>query len=257
MGTPPKPLTKPLLYRPAGRAGEYAGLAVNLYRGCAHGCEYCYAPATIRMSRADFYADAAPRAGIIGQLRRELERGEAAGTLPAREPVLLSFTSDAYQPAEDGAGIAREAIGLLHAHGYPVHVLTKGGRRAARDFDILGELEGDAYAVSLTFLSAADSERWEPGAALPRERLATLAEAHACGIATWVSLEPVIAPAQTLALIREAAPIAGLFKVGKLNHHPLAALIDWPGFAREAVALLEELHAAYYLKADLREYVAA
>jgi len=241
-----------LIYEPAGRAREYAPLALNPYNGCTHGCSYCFAPAVLHKPRAVFHADPAPRADVIAKLERELDR-EPAGK--PRPPVLLCFTTDLYQPRAAETGISRRAIELLHEYGYPVQVLTKGGMRSAVDFDLLGAVAGDAYAATLTFIEPAASAEWEPGAALPAERLAALALAHAEGITTWASLEPVVDPEQTLALIREAHGYVDLFKVGKLNYDPLAKTIDWPAFAARAVALLEELGARYYVKNDLRRYL--
>ena len=248
-----------MTYEPAGRAREYAPLALNLYRGCSHGCLYCYAPNACRADRAAFHASPAPRIDVISKLERELAKGTHVRlqlTSGERDSVLLCFTTDPYQPLAAETGITRRAIELLHEHGYPVHVLTKGGMRAAADFDLLGSLPGDAFATTLTFLDPADSAHWEPGAASPADRMAAMTEAHVLGIPTWVSLEPVIDPEQTLAVIRATHSYVDLFKVGTLNHHELAKTIDWPDFARRAVGLLEELGAAYYLKNDLRRHLA-
>ena len=243
-----------LIYEPAGRAREYAPLALNLYNGCAHGCalRYCFAPAILRKKRAAFHANPAPKVDVIAKLERELAK-EPAGK--QRPPVLLCFTTDPYQPLAAETGITRRAIELLHEHGYPVQVLTKGGMRAAVDFDLLGSVAGDAFATTLTLIDPAASAEWETGAALPAERMAALARAHAEGITTWASLEPVIDPEQTLALIRATHEYVDLFKVGTLNHHPLAKMIDWPDFAARAVDLLEKLGARYYLKNDLSRYL--
>ena len=75
------------------------------------------------------------------------------------------------------------------------------------------------------------------------------------GIPTWVSLEPVLDPAVALEIIRQTHPFVDLFKVGKLNYHPLAKSIDWPQFARDAVTLLKSLGKAYYVKNDLSCYL--
>ena len=243
-----------MIYEPAGRAREYAPLALNLYRGCSHGCLYCYAPDACRTNRAAFHASPAPRADVIRKLERELAKGSEVG-LGEKDPVLLCFTTDPYQPLAAETGITRRAIELLHEHGYPVHVLTKGGMRAAADFDLLGNLPGDAFATTLTFVDSADSAHWEPGAASPADRMTAMTEAHELGIPTWVSLEPVIDPEQTLAIIRATHSYVDLFKVGTLNHHELAKSIDWPDFARRVVELLEKLGAAHYIKTDLRRHL--
>lgn len=241
-----------LIYEPAGRAREYAPLALNLYRGCSHGCLYCYAPDACRTDRAAFHARPAVRVDLIAKLERELAKTPTAAQ---RDPVLLCFTTDPYQPLAAETHVTRRAIELLHEHGYPVHVLTKGGMRAAADFDLLGSVPGDAFATTLTFIDPADSARWEPSAAAPADRLEAIATARTQGITTWVSLEPVIDTEQTLDVIRATHHHVDLFKVGTLNHHELAKTIDWPAFAARVVALLEELGATYYIKNDLRRHL--
>ena len=238
-----------IIYEPKGRAREYAPLAANLYSGCSHGCLYCYAPDAIRMKREVFHASPKPRQDIIAKLEADARKLKGED-LP---PILLCFTCDPYQPAEEEHHITRQAIEVLHRYGHKVQVLTKGGLRSTRDFDLLGP--GDAYAATLTFLDAGLSRLWEPHASSPTERLRALSEAHDRGITTWASLEPVIDPEQSLRIIEEAAPYVDLFKVGKLNNHPLAAEIDWRDFGTRAVRLLEDLGKDYYIKADLRRYL--
>lgn len=237
-----------IIYEPAGRAKEYCELAVNLYRGCGHGCVYCYSPSTTRTERSEFYGNPEPRKDIIAQLEKDCGRESGDG-----RKVLLSFTSDPYQPVNDRHGLTRQAIVLLKRVGYNVVILTKGGRRAEQDFDLL---TGTDYAgATLTFLNDADSLEWEPGAALPGERLAMLREAKRQGIGTWVSLEPVIDPEQALEIIRRTHEYVDLYKVGTLNYHQRAAEIDWRKFVAEAVAVLREFDCKYYIKQDLRKYL--
>lgn len=214
-----------IIYEPKGRAREYAPLAANLYNGCSHGCRYCYVP-TIppwkfsKTARADFHANPRPRPGIIAQLRRECQKTPGNG-----KRVLLSFTTDPYQHIDQDHHLTRQAIEILHAAGYAVEVLTKGGYRALADRDVFGTQ--DAFASTLTFLDAERSVQWEPGAAVPEERIYTIAAFHQSGIPTWVSLEPVIDPESALEIIRETHDFVDLYKVGKINHHPLSDSINW------------------------------
>ncbi len=237
-----------VIYEPRGRAREYAALAANLYAGCEHGCVYCYAPIAVRRARDDFHGAVKPRKNILAGLEKDAER--LAGS---KDRVLLSFTTDPYQPIEEELGVTREAIKILHRHGLHVEILTKGGTRAARDFDLL--MPGDAFATTLTFLDENMSREWEPNAAPPSDRIKAIKKAHSMGIATWASLEPVIDPEQSLEIIRQTHSCVDLFKVGTLNHHPLAKTIDWASFGYEAQALLENFEKDYYIKDDLRAYM--
>jgi len=60
-----------IIYEPKGRAREYAELAANLYSGCAHGCEYCYAPGALRVNRTDFRLCVKPRKDCLQQLEKD------------------------------------------------------------------------------------------------------------------------------------------------------------------------------------------
>ena len=236
-----------IIYEPRGKAQEYCKLAANLYRGCGHGCAYCYAVDATFSNREQFHQNPVPRPGVIEKLR--------ADTLGfnAESPVLLSFTSDPYQPIDQEIGLTREAIKVLKQARLKVSILTKGGHRAERDFDLLDY--GDEFGVTLTFTDPAISLEWEPNAALPDERIASLKAAFGKGLKTWVSLEPVIAPEQTLELIRQTFPFVNKFKVGVLNHHPKAREIDWRSFGKRAVELLDGLGCQYYVKKDLQRWI--
>jgi hypothetical protein len=83
------------IYAPAGQAGEYAPLAANPYRGCGHGCAYCYVPRVVKMTREKFDAGALPRRNYLHNLRMDAQKYQAAGI---QEQVMLSFTTDVYSP---------------------------------------------------------------------------------------------------------------------------------------------------------------
>ena len=237
-----------VLYRPSVRAGEYGDLALNLMTTCVFGCAYCYVPSVLQRTRADFVKVGAPRVNLLRALERDLAD---IGSGP--EPAFLCFTCDPYQPVAVESGITRSAIEMLHQHGRAVRVLSKGGTAALPDLHLYGP--EDDYGCTLTSLDPEVSRKWEPGAAVPSDRLAALRAFHDAGIPTWISLEPVIDPQATLEIIRQTSSIVDEYKVGKLNYDKLAATIDWAAFARQAVDLLESLGKAYYIKADLRAYL--
>lgn len=243
-----------LIYEPKGRAREYAPLATNIYRGCSHLCRYCYAPDCLFTSRGAF--------GVVHErpdFLRLLEI-EAKKLTPIDGRILLCFTCDPYPDGIDTT-TTRETINILHRYGHRVQILTKGGLRSCRDFDLLGR--GDAYAATLTLLDPEDAAYQEPGAALPQERMNALQVAHRKGIETWASMEPVLDPAQSLELIKYTSTYVDFYKVGKLNSQKtmpadlkaLAKSIDWAKFARDAVTLLDSLGKRYYIKDDLRAYL--
>lgn len=238
-----------VVYEPRGKAREYSELAVNLYNGCGHRCVYCYAPASIHVTLDTFYTPK-PRPNLIEKLDLDLEKLHL-GHRPS--PVLLCFTCDPYQPIDNEYQLARKAIQVLHSHNTDVMILTKGGRRAERDFDLL--TSKDWFGVTLTNLDDTLSREWEPRAALPGERIEALRKAHENGVKTWVSLEPVLYPETTLDVIRQTHRFVDKFNVGTLNYHPHSKNIGWHEFAVNAKNLLTELECVYYLKEDLRKWL--
>lgn len=237
-----------VIYEPKGKAREYGELALNLYKGCAHGCTYCYAPAATRTG-LEVFKDPKPRPDVIMNLEKELKKGQYAG-----KEVFLCFSCDPYQPVDNIHQLTRQAIKLLHTHEVKVRILTKAGHRGTRDFDLLNARPDlSYYGATLTFTSGQDARLFEPDGALPRDRINALELAHDRGIPTWASLEPVIDPEQTLEIIRLTHPFVDTYKVGRWNYDKRAAAIDWPKFREEVVALLDSLGKDYYIKKDLRE----
>lgn len=224
-------------------------MACNLYSGCAHGCLYCYTPACLHRYRDAFHSEVRPRQGIIEAVRRQAPK--YAGT---DQRVLLSFTSDPYQPAEENECLTRQALEILTEHRIPFQVLTKGGLRATRDFDLFERASG-WFATTLIFTEEASRVEWEPNAAPLQSRIEAIQEAHARGIRTWVSVEPVIDPQQALELIERLNPWVDGWKVGKLNHHSVAREIDWYDFAARVGESLEYSGKEYLIKDSLQPYL--
>lgn len=233
------------IYKPAGKAAEYSPLALNLFNGCVHGCKYCYAPAAARRKAADYHTRVFPYLDVLKNVRRDVKN------LDGSQNVLLCFMGDAYQPVAEVMELAHQCIEVIIAAGVPVTVLTKGGMRAARDFDLLAKNQKSEFAATLTFNDPAESLKWEPGAALPADRLKALKTAHDMGIKTWVSFEPVIDPAAVMRLIRDTSRFVDLVKVGKWNYDRGAAAIDWAAFREEVKFLLDGLGKPYIPKRDL------
>lgn len=238
-----------VIYEPRGKAREYSQLAVNLYKGCSHQCVYCYSPNYVRSTRDEFHQPK-PRQNIIQKISQD---AKILQTGQEKALVLMCFTCDPYQPIDDQYQLSRQAIRILHSHGQNVMILTKGGQRAERDFDLL--TDKDWFGVTITNLDNTLSLKWEPGADSPDARIHSLQKAHTRGINTWVSLEPVIYPEVTLEIIRKTHNFVDNFKVGTLNYHPHSKTIDWHKFAVDVKNLLDELGCSYYLKEDLKKWL--
>jgi DNA repair photolyase len=238
----------PLIYDPGGKAAEYPPLAMNIYRGCSHGCVYCYAPAATYNQREAFHANVQPRNNFFKELGKDLIkfRGD-------KRPILLCFTTDPYQPIEETAKLTHYSLKKLIENGNTVKILTKGGTRAVRDFDIMKTGNCD-FGATLTFLDEARSLEWEPNAAKPSDRIDALRMAKEAGIKTWASLEPVIDPEQVYEIINATHEFIDLYKVGKLNYHPLSKTIAWHDFRVNVESLLTSLNKDFYIKDDLKKF---
>ncbi len=234
------------IYEPKGAAAEYARLACNLYRGCAHGCTYCYAPSCLRMDRAEFHASPEPRPGILDALAKDAKR--LAGD---PRPILLCFTTDPYQPIEAEYRVTRQALRILAENRLRVKVLTKNPILALEDFPTMHSM-GAAFGVSLVWADDSRRAKYEPNAGTVKDRIDMLAEARARGVVTWVSMEPVIEPEQALAVLWELAGNVGSIKIGKINHNAsLEYGVDWRDFTINAAAVCVSRDQPYYIKDDL------
>lgn len=231
-----------VIYEPKGPAKEYAHLALNLYIGCGFACTYCYAPAIARQKMAEWSANPQPRKDILKKV--EADAKKLAGD--PRE-ILLCFTCDPYQSPE-AANLTREALLILEKYKLTATVLTKAGREAVQDFDIL---QRNGWKFGSTISCTHDNLRqlWEPNAGELWSRYSAIREAHKRGIKTWVSMEPVYNTIQALNLIEELDDSVDFWKIGKMNHRKID--IDWPKFREDAINLCESFGAKYYIKKEL------
>jgi len=171
-----------------------------------------------------------------------------------QEPIFLCFTCDPYC-IDAPEGITRRAIKIILESGNRVNILTKGGMRACKDFDLLSRDPGNKIGATLTFFHRDESLNWEPKASWPSDRISMLSHASVKGIETWASIEPVIFPSHSLLIMKAAIECVDEFKIGKWNHDRRANEIDWKRFANDAVELMEKHGKKYMLKAELRRYL--
>jgi DNA repair photolyase len=208
--------------------------SINPYRGCEHGCVYCYARPThawLGLSPGlDFETRLLYKPRAAELLRRELgRRGYRCA------PIALGVNTDAYQPAERRLGLTRAVLEVLAEHRHPVTLITKSAL-IERDLDILAAMARRDLvhaSVSVTTLDAGLARRLEPRAAAPRRRLETLARLADAGVPTGVMVAPVI-PALTdpeLEHILEQARRAGARDAGyvllRLPHEVEGMFAQW------------------------------
>lgn len=237
-----------VIYEPRGRAREYSELACNLYRGCTHGCIYCYAPACMHTTDSKWHGISEPRPNILKNLEKD-----AANLTGDRRRILFCFLSDPYQPIEREQRLTRQALQIMERFKLKSQVLTKGSAELiSEDLDLM-KRSRTHLGITISFVDDKMRTKWEPKASSIQSRLDILKEAHEMGIYTWVSLEPVIDPDQALEVVRTTHKYVNFWKIGKLNHmkdHEKS--IDWAQFLVDVERLLSKLKSKYYIKHDLR-----
>jgi len=212
---------------------------------------YCYVPNVLRMPRTEFDAGAVPRPDFLKHLEKDAKKYQAAGITTQ---VMLSFTTDVYNPFD--RSLTRPALDILQRYGMGICTLTKGGSRALDDIDLFRR-DRDAFASTLTSLDDRFSSKWERGAQLPSDRIATLRTFHDRGIFTWVSLEPTLNVEASLQIVRETHSFIDLFKIGRVNYLPMTKTTDWRDYTLRMIELCQQLDVKHYIKEDLQRYLPA
>lgn len=207
--------------------------SINPYRGCEHGCIYCFARPThayLNLSPGlDFETRLIARPGIAAVLDQELRR-------PAYKvaPVAIGTNTDPYQPVEREHGLMREVLAVLAAFRHPVWITTRG-TLVERDIDLIAPLAAQGLAsvsVSVTTLDAGLARRMEPRAPAPARRLQIIRALAAAGIPVRVQVSPLI-PALTdheLEAVMQAARDAG---ADHANAIPLRLPLEVAGLFRQ------------------------
>jgi len=227
--------------------------SINPYRGCEHGCVYCFA----RPSHA--WLDMSP--GLDFETRilfkpnaAELLRQELARKSYRCRPLALGSNTDPYQPAERKLRITRSVLEVLAEHHHPVTIVTKSAL-VTRDLDLLAPMARRGLAsvyVSVTTLDPALARTMEPRAASPARRIEALAAVTEAGVPTGVLASPMIPGLNDVELenILEAASRAGArtaaYLLVRLPHEVKQIFIEWleahfPTRAAKVLHLLREM----------------
>ncbi len=168
-------------------------VSLNPYRGCEHGCIYCFARPTHSYFGLSPGLDFESR--IFAKINAaELLRSELSKASYRPEPIALGVNTDAYQPCERSLRLTRSVLEVLHECGHPVGLITKSSL-IERDIDLLSAMAARrqaAAAITITTLDPAIARTLEPRAAAPARRLRTIRALTDAGIPVSVSIAPVI-----------------------------------------------------------------
>jgi DNA repair photolyase len=166
---------------------------VNPYRGCEHGCVYCYArPSHAYMGLSpglDFETRLFAKDDLAEALARDLRK---PGYAPA--PIMLGANTDCYQPIERGRGVTRRVLEVLDEADHPVLIVTKSAG-VLRDLDLLARMAARrlvSVGVSITTLDGALARALEPRASSPSRRLAAVAALAEAGVPVTAMASPMI-----------------------------------------------------------------
>ena len=228
--------------------------SINPYRGCEHGCIYCYArPSHAYMGMSaglDFEAKlfAKPNAAML--LRKEL-----AAKKYEVKPIAMGTNTDPYQPIEKQWKITRSIIEVLNETNHPLGLVTKSAL-VTRDIDLLSEMSKKnlaRVAVSITTLDRKLARTMEPRAATPTKRLETIKKLSEAGVPVTVMVAPLI-PAvndHEIERIIDAANANGAtgagFTVVRLPYEVKELFKDWmmrhyPDKYKRTLKLLRSMH---------------
>lgn len=207
--------------------------SINPYRGCEHGCIYCYARPThayLNLSPGlDFETRLIARPGIASVLEAELRRPSYKVA-----PVAIGTNTDPYQPIERDHGLMRSLLQVLSAFRHPVWITTRG-TTIERDIDLISALARDGLAsvsISVTTLDEGLARKMEPRAPSPKRRLQIIRRLFDAGIPVRIQVSPLI-PALTdheLEAVMQAGRDAG---AQAANTIPLRLPLEVSGLFRD------------------------
>lgn len=227
--------------------------SVNLYRGCEHGCVYCYArPGHEYLGFScglDFETKIVAKLDAPVQFRRELADLRWQG-----EPVVFAGVTDTYQPLEAKLRLARGCLEIARECGQPISIITKSAL-VTRDIDLLAPMSASGAArvsVSVTTLDSRLASAMEPRASSPTERLAAVKELSRAGIPVTVMAAPIIPGLndQEIPALLEAAADAGASRADwimlRLPYQIKQLFEDWvirrfPGRASHVISLIRDV----------------
>lgn len=236
--------------------------SINPYRGCEHGCIYCYARPTHcylgHSAGLDFETRLYAKVNAAELLEKELCRRHYEPKV-----IALGAVTDPYQPIERRLGITRSVLEVLDRTSHPVGIVTKSAA-VTRDIDILARMAERGLvkvAVSVTTLDPVLARRIQPRAATPARRLDAIEKLAAAGIPTTVMVAPIV-PAlndSEIEKILQTAKSAGAREAGYvLLRLPLELKelfrewleAEYPDRAKRVISILKSMHGG-------KDYVAA
>ncbi|MDP9127375.1 MAG: PA0069 family radical SAM protein [Pseudomonadota bacterium] len=226
--------------------------SINPYRGCEHGCIYCFARPSHNYlgysSGLDFETEIFYKPDAPDLLLREL-----AAKSYTVQPITLGSNTDCYQPVEREVKLTRRIVEILHDHDHPLQIVTKSAL-VLRDLDLLAAMAQKglaSVAISVTTLDPALARVMEPRAAAPHRRLDAIRALAAAGVPVTVMAAPLIPALNDMEMekILAAAWAAGArsarYTLVRLAHDLKELFSDWlrthrPERAKHVLSLIRD-----------------
>ncbi len=162
--------------------------ALNPYRGCGHGCIYCYAPDVLREAR---------KWGTFVDVKRNLPTVLSKEVKKKKEGVVgIGTVTDAYQPKERKYKITRMSLEQLLREDFPICIQTKSDL-VLRDMDLITKFSDAEVGFTTAFLSEGSRKLFEPNAPPIENRLSALRALHEEGVRTWAFVGPILPHVRT------------------------------------------------------------
>ncbi|MDY6964515.1 MAG: radical SAM protein [Halobacteriota archaeon] len=160
--------------------------ALNPYRGCEHGCIYCYAPSVLRYKGEKRWGDFVDvRRNMPRILSKEIRSGIDIGK------VGIGTVTDPYQPSEDRYEVTRNCLNVLLKKDFPVSIQTKS-TLVLRDLNLLKKFSRCEVGFTITSIDERTRREYEPLSSSFEEKLEAIRELSDSGITTWVFLGPIM-----------------------------------------------------------------
>jgi len=237
---------------------------LNPYRGCTHGCHYCFArryQTQFELGPDDHFSSVIfVKVNLVDMLRKELDKPSWV-----REQVAVGTATDPYQPIEGHYKLTRRSLEALLSAKTPIGLVTKGPM-VVRDAEVLAELGRRVGCTVYMSVPTVDEEAWralEPGTAPPLQRLRAVRQLRDAGVNAGVLMAPVVPgfttqPARLEATIKAIAEHGAAFVGANLLYLKGGTKDHFMGFLQQEfpnlVASYNRLYAGAYAK---REYVQA
>lgn len=202
------------IYKPKGKAGEYAKYAVNFYTGCSNDCEYCFCKrgvmATIWSDKPKLKKCFKDEQDAYRVFCLEVDRLDE---VLKKEGLFLSFTTDPCLP--DTVELTRCAVSYAVSRDIPIQILTKvASEELYTGLEYYAQWMNDPLPKIAVGFTLTGHDELEPKASTNGERIKMMRKIHDLGFKTFASMEPIIDVQSSIRVINETLGFCNLYKIG-------------------------------------------